>query len=108
MAINTQDILNQLKQGVSQLAKSSFKNRAAQDESAGQAILTLLEDDVKTWTTQLASGQLKVNDFKDLVLDQKDKLESAALTQAGLTEIAADQFKQDVLNLIVNVVTKAI
>lgn len=108
MAINIQDILNQLKQGVSKLAQTSLKNYAGKAQTDGQAILTLMESDLKNWTSKLASGQLSTSDFKDLVLDQKDKFEAAALTQAGLTAIQADQFKQDVLNLIINTITAAI
>ena len=108
MAINIQDILNQLQQGVSKLAQASSKNYVKQAQSDGQAILASMEADLKDWTTQLANGQLSADDFKDLVLDQKDKLEAAALTEAGLTAIQADQFKQDLLNLIINTVTAAI
>ena len=108
MAINIQDILSQLKQEISNLAQTSLKNYADQAKSDGQAILTLMEDDLKNWTVQLASGQLSVDDFKDLILDQKDKLEAATLTEAGLAAIQADQFKQDVLNLIINTITAVI
>lgn len=108
MPINFQDIFNSLKQGVSNLAETSLKNFIGQAKSDGQNILDSMKDNLQNWTTQLANGEISPADFKFLVLGQKDLLEMVALKQAGLLLVQIDEFRNGVLNLIVNTVTGAI
>lgn len=108
MPFNVEEVLKQLKTGISDLAQSSVKKYVAQATSDGQSMLTSMESDLKNWTSSLASGALTPDDFKDLVLGQKDLLKLSALTQAGIAVIEADKFKQAVLNLVISTITSAI
>lgn len=105
MAIDFKNILSQLRKGITNLAENSLKEYVAAATADGQAILADLEDDLKTWTKQLAEGQISKDDFTDLVLGQAEELKLVALKQAGLGEVRADQFKNGVVNLITNTVT---
>lgn len=108
MQIDFQNIINQLKTGIAAIAKASFSKRITEITKEGNNMLVLMKDDVERWTNQLAAGDLSEDDFKDLVLGQKDIIEITALKQLGLTKIQADQFKQQVLNLVIDVVVKSI
>jgi hypothetical protein len=100
MSVDFANVLNTLKNGVITLAEKDLKDYVASATKDGQAVLDTLKDDLKNWTQELVSGQLSEDDFKDLVLGQKDELEMVALKEAGLAEIQVDQFKIDVFNLI--------
>ena len=108
MPVDFANVLQTLKNGIVNLAETDVKNYIAQATQDGQAILTQLNDDLKTWTQQAASGQISAADLEDLVLGQKDEIEMIALKQAGFAEIAADQFKADVFNLITTTLTALI
>ncbi len=104
MAPNIQDILKQLEQGITNIAQSSLKNYLSQAQVDGKSFLVAIQDDLTNWTNLLATGQLSANDFKDLVLGQKDLMQMVALTQAGVAAIQLDQFKQEVFGLVINTV----
>jgi hypothetical protein len=108
MLINFQQIFDTLEEGVVNLAKTSSKEIITQATSDGQSILDSLKSELQTWTVQLANGDIMEDDFKDLVLGQKDSLKMVALKDAGILQIQADAFKNSVLNLIITTVTTAI
>ena len=56
----------------------------------------------------LISEQLTTKDFEWLVNSEKDTFKMAALEQSGLAIIRIDQFKNSVLNLVVDTVFKMI
>lgn len=104
MAIDFKNVLETLKNGVKDLAEKNLKDFIASATADGQAIITDLQDDLETWTLQLASGEISKDDFTFLVLGQKELIQMIALKQAGLAQIAADRFKNDVFNLITNTI----
>ena len=108
MPINFQEIFNNLKQGVSSLAETSLKDFVLQAKSDGQKILDSMKAKLEKWSNQLANGELSPEDFKELILGQKDLLEMVALKEAGLLLISAEAFKNSVLNLIITSITSAI
>jgi hypothetical protein len=105
MQIDFGSVLNTLKTGIIKLAQTSLKDYVAQATQDGQAILDELKGNLQTWAQALADGKLSKEDFGDLLLGQKDLLEMVALKQAGLAVIQADQFKNDVMNLIKTTIT---
>jgi hypothetical protein len=108
MAVDIQDILKQLEQGITNIAQSSLKNYLSQAQVDGKSFLAAIEDDLTNWTNLLAAGQLSADDFKDLVAGQKDLMQMVALTQAGVAAIQLDQFKQEVFGLVINTVMSAL
>ncbi|MFI5161223.1 MAG: hypothetical protein ACHQHN_08090 [Sphingobacteriales bacterium] len=108
MDIDFQQVLQSLKQGIIGIAEKDLKDYVTAATADGQAILRGLEGDLENWTKQLAAGGMNKSEFTDLVLGQKDEIELAALKQAGLAQIAVDQFKQDTFNLITNAITALI
>lgn len=105
MPINFANVFNTLKNGVVDLAKKDLHNYLDAATKDGQAWLEILKNNLFTWTAELNNGSLTAAGFADLVAGQKDLLEMAALKDAGLAAVAADQFKSDLLNLITNTIT---
>lgn len=104
MPIDFEAIFKTLRQEVSSLALSSLKELANEATSDGHMLLDTLKDNLKNWSEELAAGDLSEEDFKDLVLGQKDIIKMVALKQKGLMQAKADKFKSDVLNLITNTI----
>ena len=108
MAVNLTKVFNNLKTGIADLAEKDVKDYIAEATTDGQALLNELKADLANWTQELLNKQLSEDDFKDLVLGQKDEIEMVALKEAGIAEIKADQFKIDVINLIITTITALI
>ena len=106
--INFPDLFNQLKEGVTVLAKATVSNYINDAKADGQNLLTEMKNDLERWTKLLIKGDLSTKDFEWLVNCEKDSFKMAALEQSGLAMIRIDQFKSSVLNLIVDTVFKAI
>jgi hypothetical protein len=108
MAIDLTNVFDTLRTGIINLAEKDVKDYIAEATSDGQVMLNELKADLENWTQELFSKELSEDDFKDLVLGQKDELEMVALKEAGIAEIQADQFKIDVINLITSTITALI
>ena len=101
-------IFNTIKSGITSLAETSLKNYASQAESAVQALLGSLESNIEKWTTDVVSGDMSTAELADLVGGQSALVEITALTQAGLAQIQADEFRQGVIDIVVKAVSTAI
>jgi hypothetical protein len=108
MTIDFENVLQTLKQGITGIAEKDLADYVSAATADGQAIINNLKDDLENWTNELAAGSLSKSDFADLVLGQKDEIEMVALKQAGLAEIAADQFKLDICKLITTTISALI
>jgi hypothetical protein len=108
MKIDFENVLQTLTQGITGIAEKDLKDYVSAATADGQAILNGLKGDLENWMNELAAGLMSKSDFADLVLGQKDEVELVALKQAGLAEIAVDQFKLDMCNLITSTITALI
>ncbi|MFT4023744.1 MAG: hypothetical protein QM664_08175, partial [Flavihumibacter sp.] len=62
------------------------------------------KENLKRWTTLLMEERLTTADFEWLVLSQKDLAQMVALKQAGLSVIRIQQFRDSLLNLVVDTI----
>lgn len=95
-------LMKDLKDEIVSLALSTvkdFKNEAKDD---ALKLLSTLEEDIKTWTLKLATGEMSKDDFEWLVLSKKELIEMIALKQVGLSLIKIDELKAKVLGLVVS------
>ncbi len=102
------DFLNEVKTGAVEIAKreaADFLDAATKD---AQAFLNDVKTDLKTWTQQLAAGQLSMTDFEFLVKGQKDLAEMVALKEAGLAAIRIDRMRNALIDLIITAAGKMI
>lgn len=108
MAIDFKALFDQLKTAVVNLAKDRFRDLIAEAASDGTSLLHTLQDDIKKYSQQLADGDITPDQFKIMLLGDEDLVKMSALTQAGLAAAAADAFKKEVFDTIINTVLSAI
>jgi len=90
------------------LAEKLFKqytNRAMNDV---RDFLQKCKDDLKRWIEELARGEIKKDEFEDLVKGQADLAEMHALKQVGLAAVQIDTFTNGVLDIVVSAAFAAI
>jgi methanogenic corrinoid protein MtbC1 len=104
MTIDFNNLFTQLKTAIVNLAKDKLKDLAAEAASDGTSLLLTIKADLKKYTKQLQDGEIDNEDFKLLLSGDNDLVEMSALTQAGLSEAAADAFKTSVFETITNTV----
>lgn len=107
-AIDFTAIFTELENGVIALAKTSFKSYINEAEQDAKNLLDGMKDKLQRWVLLLAQGALTIDDFELLITAQKDLVVMAALEQAGLAEIKAEQFRDSVVNLIIDTVLSVI
>lgn len=101
-------VFDKLKDEVLSLALTTFKSYGKAAKSDAIKLLDDLQDNLKTWTLQLASGELSIEDYEFLVLGQKEVIKMSALKQVGISVIKADEFKNSLFDLIIKSVLKLI
>lgn len=69
-----------------------------------EAFLTLSKVKLERWTKLLQAGELTVEDYKWLLVSQKDLLVLNALYQAGVSKLRLGHLKNKIIKTIVNTV----
>jgi hypothetical protein len=104
MPVDFEKILNELKDEITTLARTTVKNYTMQAVADAQQFLQESEEKLRRWTLLLANKQLTTEDFEWLVLSQKDLAKMEALKQAGLALARIDAFRLSLLNLIIDTI----
>jgi len=100
-SIDLEKLLKELKKESAVLAKEAFKKFKNEAENDAVNLIGTLEEDLKTWTLQLANGSLTKDDFEWLVMAKKELIEMVGLKHAGLSLIKIDELKAKLLNLVI-------
>ena len=98
-------VLKDLEKGLVALATTSAKEFANDAKTDGLKMLSSLQNDLQTWTVELANGDLTPKNLEYLVKAKADLIEMASLKHAGLAAIRIDQFKNSSITLILNTIT---
>lgn len=88
------------------LAKTTLKTAAASALTDTQAFLRESESDLREWTRQLKSGELRRKEFENLVEGQKELAKLHALTRAGVALAEIDRFRDALIELVINAAFK--
>jgi hypothetical protein len=104
IAINFDQLFQDLKTGVITLAKASLDNYVEQAKTDGVAALDAMKTNLTHWTQEVENGALTMDDLKFLLQEDAALDEMTALKQAGLAEVRIDQFKDEVINLVLGTV----
>ncbi len=102
--VDFENLFENLKDQVITLASISLAKYEKEAKNGALLFLNEIKDKLARWTLLLADHQLTTDDFEWLVNSQKQLLEMNALSQAGLAAIRVDQFKNSVLNMVVDTV----
>ncbi len=95
-------LLDALKDEIIDLAASHFNDVREEAITDGEAFLERTKDDLQRWTRLLEDGELSKQEFESLVRGKKDLAEMNALKQAGLAAAEANQFRDALLDRVVN------
>lgn len=98
----------ELKSGLTSLITTTLKKRSEAALEAGKDYLETLKDDLRTWSGQVAKGELSLEDVRWLVNSKKDLAEMILLKEKGLSLVAVDQFKNQLSQLLIGTVTKGL
>ena len=103
-AINFEQVFEKLKAEAKNLAISAVKDYKNEASADALQVIQSMKENLKTWTMELAEGKISKTDFQYLVLGQNELTQMSVLKQAGLSLVKTDEFKNSLLNLVVNTV----
>jgi len=99
-----QAVLATLREGVTSLASNTVQNYVNEAKTDGLNLVESLKTDIQTWGQELAEGKISALDVEFLIMAQKELIEMNALKQAGLGLIKVNEFKNNVLQLVLKAV----
>jgi hypothetical protein len=92
--------------GVVNIAKGDLKNFLTQAKGDADQFLTATKEDLKTWTKQLADGDLTKDEFEFLVRGKEDLAAMHALTEAGIAAVQIQAFRDALIDLVIDTAFK--
>lgn len=107
-AIDFNELFDTLKTGIVDLAKTTMKDYVSQATKDGQNVLNKMKTDIDTWSKQVASGDLSLEDLKFLVEGRKELTQMKALQRVGIDQIQLEKFQKGVVDLIIGTISKII
>ncbi len=102
--VNFEDIFNDIKTQVVDLAKTEVKDYADNAVKDTNEYLQTSKEKLKKWTLLLVDKKIDGDEFGYLVNSQLGLGEMKVLTNIGIAQIKAEKFKDDVIHLVVNTV----
>jgi len=103
-SMDFQAVLATLREGVTSLATNTVQNYVNEAKTDGLNLVESLKTDIQTWEQELAEGKISALDVEFLIMAQKELIEMNALKQAGLGLIKVNEFKNNVLQLVLKAV----
>ena len=108
MAININDLIKSIKDGIINLAKTSLKDYIKEAGDDAEDFLERAKENLTTWTQQLETGELSKKDFEWLIKSKAELLEMVGLKHAGIAKIKLDEFRKGALDILRDTVFKAV
>src|SRR4030095_4395593 len=105
---NFDEILNNIKNAVIELAKNTFIEYAKEAEKDVSAFLEKSKDDIQRYTELLADKKISEQEFGSLLKGKKDLAEMKLLKQQGIALITLDKFKNSLIETIAGVIKTVI
>jgi hypothetical protein len=96
------DFLAEAEHGVGAAAATALNGFVNEARNDCQSFLTAIEADLKTWTQQLATGQISGQDLSDFVQADAALATMAALTEAGIAAADLQRFRDTLVNVVIN------
>lgn len=98
---NFEEVVNEIKKGITDLASSNLQEMQEEAVKDGQQFVNALEDDLKNWTRELSNGDLSQEDFEDLVKGKRSVAVMTGLKQKGLAQAKIDSFTDGIISLVI-------
>lgn len=106
MIMDFQELLNQIRTNLFNLAKETFADYAAEGQKDVVHFLKATGEKLQRWTEMLKAKEITSDEYQWLVASQKDLLSLQGLYQAGVSKILLNKFKNAVIETLVNTVLK--
>ena len=97
---------NEVITGTKGLAQRTLANFATQATSDTQQFIDNQKQKLITWGNQLKNRQIDAEQFEFNVGGQLDLAEMHALTQAGITAVQVQQFRDALIKIVVDAAVK--
>ena len=108
MTSNFDQIYQDLKSGVVDIAKQYFQDYLTQAKAVGQTALDGMKDNLQRWAQDVENGALTKEDLEFLLQEEGSLEELTGLKQAGITEIRIDEFRNAIISAITGTLTSLI
>ena len=99
-----EDIFNEIKGKVVDLAKTEVKDFADSAAKDTNDFLQTSKEKLKRWTLLLVDKKIDGEEFEFLVNSQLGLGEMKVLTNVGIAQIKAEKFKDTVIHLVVDTI----
>src|SRR5687768_8914981 len=103
--INFEQLFDELKKSVVSIANDTLREYESAAKSDGQKIVDNLRQNIQQWAKEVEAGSLTSEDLGYLLQEEKDLTEMVALKQAGLSEVRIDEFRNNIINLVLSTLT---
>lgn len=97
-------ILDQCKQAAQRMAA----NEAQAFVADAKGFLQHTENDLAKWQTQYVNGEIDADDLKWVLGEKKDVADMQALKRKGIAKIRLDELQQEMLDIVVSTISKAV
>lgn len=101
---NFDQLMQSLESGVESIAKTSlsdYLNNALQD---GENAISSIKSNIEQWAVEAEKGSLTYQDLAFLTKGNEAVNEMTALKESGLSAIRLDEFKNNIINLVLDTV----
>ena len=102
------DILDEIKGGIADLAKKSAKGFVEEARRDGEAFLGEIQEDLGRWVDLLGKKKLSPKEFKVLLEFNRDLAKMKALTRAGMAKKRVQDLANGIVDLVAKTVTRLV
>jgi len=102
------EFFEQLRAQLEEYLREALRDHLAAARNDTDAFLEVSRADLKRWLAELATGQIKADEFTSLVRGQAALCQLKALEQAGLAQIRLDEIRAAILELVLNAAFKCV
>lgn len=107
-SVSAKEIFEKIKEDLIKIADQELRGYVSDLFNDTKDFIEDAISDVKIWSNQLEEGKLTQKEFEFLINGLRDRMEMAALTQAGLTIIKIQKIRDAVFQLIFSAALKII
>jgi hypothetical protein len=103
--INFDQLFKDLSTEVASIAKDSLRDYEKEAKTDGQQAIDNIKNDLQQWTRELETGSITGEDLRCLLQEEEDLTKMIALKQAGLAAVHIDEFRNNIINMVVGRIT---
>lgn len=103
--INFDELYEELKSGVEAVAKNTLRDYVKEAKLDGEHALADMKTNLQHWTQEVENGAMNREDLAFLLQGEEGLSEMVALKEAGLAAVHIDEFRNNLVNMMVGTLT---